>query len=156
MNEKNVVLTRTLIWPIALILVALAFSQTQGCVGAPRTVEQISTMEEPQWQSYLVRVSAWSEAAGYTIIKERPDEFSNIVKFTTVLASLTAAPGSAPLASAADEVEWLSPLSKLVLIEIQALLEARGGFPAGERGLELLNTIASGVQTGALDASTEP
>lgn len=149
-------LSLAVVWSIAGTLLVLAFSSAPGCAGAPHTVEQISTMTDAEWEAYLNRVSVWSEAAGYTIVKERPEDFDRVVLFSTVLASLTAAPGSDPLGSAADQVQWPSPVSKLVLMEIRSLLDARGGFPAGERGQALLFAIAEGVQTGALDAATEP
>jgi len=149
-------LSLAVVWSIAGTLLVLAFSSAQGCAGAPRTVEQISTMTDSEWQAYLNRVSVWSEAAGYTIVKERPEDFERVVLFSTVLASLTAAPGSDPMHDAAEQVVWPSPMSKLVLMEIRSLLDARGGIPAGERGQELIYTIAQGVQTGALDAATEP
>jgi hypothetical protein len=113
-------------------------------------------MTDAEWDNYLNRVSVWSEAAGYTIVKERPEDFDKVIQFTVALATLTAAPGSDPMHEAAGKVEWPSPVSKLVLMEIRSLLDARGGFPAGERGQELIFTVASGVQTGALDAATEP
>lgn len=149
-------LSLAVVWSIAGTLLVLAFSSAQGCAGAPRTVEQISTMTDAEWEAYLSRVSVWSEAAGYTVVKERPEDFDRVVLFSTILASITAAPGSDPLNDAADQVQWPSPVSKLVLMEIRSLLEARGGIPAGERGQALLYTIAQGVQTGALSAATEP
>ncbi len=155
-DQRNTRWTRIVIWGLGMMLLALAFSAQQGCVGAPRSLEQVEAMDQAQWEAYLRRVSAWSEVAGYTIVHERPEDFQRVVEFTTILVSLTGDLGSDPIAASAEKVQWGSPLSKLVLIEIQGLLEARGGIPGGERGLELLLTIASGVQDGAMDAATEP
>jgi hypothetical protein len=148
---------RIVIFLIAALLATLAVSVSgASCVGAPKSLDQLATMEEPQWQAYLTRVKAWSEAAGYTVVKAQPDEYEHVVAYSEMLAEATASADSDFVATSADKIAWVTPMAKLVLLEGQALLDARGGLPAGQRGLALLHAIASGVRAGAEDAFTEP
>jgi len=148
---------RIAIFLVAGLLAALAVGTSgTSCTGAPKNLDQLAEMEQPQWDAYLVRVRAWAEAAGYTLVKAQPDEYDHVVAYSEMLASASAEPGSDPVATSVSKIAWATPMAKLVLLEGQALLEARGGFPAGQRGLALLHAIASGVRAGAEDAFTEP
>lgn len=146
---------RIAIFLIAGLLAVLAVSISgTSCTGAPKNLDQLASMEEADWQAYLTRVSAWSEAAGYSVVKSKPEEYEHIVAYSEMLA--TASSEGDPVSEAATKIAWATPMAKLVLLEGKALLDARGGLPAGQRGLALLHAIASGVRHGAEDAWTEP
>jgi hypothetical protein len=148
---------RIVIFLVAGLLAVLAVSISgTSCAGAPKNLDQMASMEESDWQAYLLRVGAWSEAAGYSVVKAKPEEYDHIVAYSDLLASASAEGPADPISDAATKIAWATPMAKLVLLEGKALLDARGGLPAGQRGLALLHAIASGVRAGAEDAFTEP
>lgn len=148
---------RIVIFIVAGLLAALAVSiGGSSCAGAPKNLDQLASMEEADWKAYLIRVNAWSEAAGYSVVKAKPEEYEHIVAYSEMLATASADGVADPVSEAATKIAWATPMAKLVLLEGKALLDARGGLPAGQRGLALLHAIASGVRSGAEDAWTEP
>lgn len=129
---------------IALALLVPLFS---GCVGAPRSMEQLEAMEPAEYEAWAQRVEAWAEAAGYTATEAGADA-EKITTYCAYLRAVTDPTGSV-LSDAATAAGFDSPLIKLLVLEAQQLLSERGGIPPGSRGLELLVRISTSVATGA-------
>lgn len=118
---------------------------------APRSVEQLAEMPEDRWQAWLGGVEAWSAAAGEGAIALGA-KLEEVERFTAELAKIEKPEG--PWILELAKATGLPPtVAALIGVEGQALLDARGGLPAGARALEALGRIASAVRAGARAAA---
>ena len=130
----------------ALLCAPLFFS---SCAGAPHSVAQLEQMDEAEYHAWLDRVAAWSTAAGATVAINAPGDVANVDTFAAAIAAAAGGPFDPKLlVTASKAVPWASPLIAPLILEGQALLDARGGLPGGERGAEVLRTIATALRTG--------
>jgi len=135
---------------LAFLIVALV-SSLSGCVGAPKSVQQVETMGEDEFEAWARRVEAWAGVAGYTAVKQGADA-EKVMVFCGALSAVTDTTGD-PLGAAASLAGLDEPIVALLVLEAQALLDARGGLPGGSRGLDLLHRIAGAVAHGAAKAA---
>lgn len=141
------------VWLTAALLFAFAVSGCSVLRTAPQSVEQLETMDDGQWQSWLTRVEAWARAAGYTAVKQGAPA-GKIQRYVAELGAITDPSGDL-LTNAAKAAGLDEPIVALLVIEAQALLDARGGLPGGLRGLEFLHRVAAAVALGASNAAVE-
>lgn len=155
-------------WPVRILatmfllaVLAAAIFLPIGCVtpgGKVVTPQAIKEMSEDHFAAYLERVGAWAAAAGQMAVRQGADP-ERVSAYCLALEAI-ADPGSGSLAAAAAQAGLDSPLAQLLVMEAQALLDARGGLPGGARGLALLAKVASsvryGVGVGVLERSSSP
>lgn len=124
---------------------------TQDGTRRPPTPTELAAMDEPQWQGYLRRVEAWAAAAGYTAVEQGAD-VDGVLEFAQLLSDVTD-PAQLTLAPLAERAGLSGPVAALLALEAQALLDARGGLPSGDRGKEFLHRAATAFVAGAAQAS---
>ena len=152
--EYNADRQRRRIWPYALaVLIGIAALLCAplfvSCAGAPHSAQQLEQMDEAEYHAWLDRVAAWSTAAGATVALNAPGDAANVDAFAAAIVAAAGGPlDPHVLVTASHAVPWASPLIAPLILEGQALLDARGGLPGGERGAEVLRTIATALRTG--------
>lgn len=131
----------------ALGLLGLGFftscTTTSGKFATPKAIAEMS---DEDFDGYLERVAAWASVAGQMAVRQGADP----EKVTTYCLALEAIsdPDGGSLLAAAVQAGLDSPLAQLLVIEAQALLDARGGLPGGPRGKALLHAVAHSVRYG--------
>lgn len=142
---------------LATLCSALALALGPPGCGGPRSLQALETMNEQDYAGWLVRVRAWSVAAGYTLVDQHAVAAGDVLNFASALRALSGEP-SAPidLAELAKKAGLNGPVLIAVVMEGQALIEKRGGWPGGARRDELVAVIAAGVQEGAVQARDGP
>lgn len=147
-NYRN----RNLVWVvIAALLAALALaSMFVSCAGAPRSLEQLEQMDQAAYDKWLLRVRVWAQAAAWSYVDGDADKAT---KARGAAAVVRVATGDAiDLLELLDRAGVDGPLAAVLAVEANALIEARGGWPTGERLAALLDTIADGVEAGAAES----
>jgi hypothetical protein len=138
---------------VCLLLAAPMLS----CAGAPRSVEQLNSMDEAEYHAWLDRVGVWSEAIGATVAISAPKDVANIDTLAQTLVAATGGPMDPKLIGhAARAIPWASPLIAPLMLELQAMLDERGGLPGGERGAEIVSTVAASLSKGLHANDLEP
>jgi hypothetical protein len=141
-----------LCWSFLLIACVGALS---GCVSRGRVVtpQSIASMTDEEFGDYLGRVGLWAQLGAAAAVKQGADP-DKIVAYANALELVTD-PGPDTLSSVAASSGLDSLVVQLVLVEANALLEARGGLPAGSRGVSLLAHVAVSAKLGAAAGQLE-
>lgn len=127
-----------------------------GCTtpsGRPITPQAIAEMSDEEFEQYSERVGLWAQLAGRAAVKQGAD-VGKIIAYATALEAVTD-PSADTLAAVAAQGGRDSLVAQLLLLEAEALLNARGGIPSGGRGLTLLKHIAEGARLGAAAGALE-
>lgn len=135
----------------------LVLAAITGCVGTGSdrrlpTPTELAAMDDAEWSGYMTRVEAWAAAAGYSAVEAGADA-NDIIAFSTALAAVTDTSGDW-LAALAEQAGLDAPIARLLVLEGQALLDARGGLPGGPRAVEWLNGVAVAIVGGAASADS--
>lgn len=143
---------RNLVWlVIAAVLAALiGLSMLNGCAGAPRSVEQLEQMDQAAYDKWLLRVRVWAQAAAWSYVDGDADK---AMQARDAAAVVRVATGDAiDLLGLLERAGIDGPLAAVLAVEATALIDARGGWPTGERLTALLDTIAAGIEAGAAES----
>lgn len=131
---------------ILAVLGALCFG-IWGCAGAPRSIEQIETMPDAQWGSWLVRVELVAKLATKQYVNGEPGRAEKAHAFAVGLQVVSLQePDLVEIAKAAGIDE---DLARFIILDAQAMIDERGGWPKGPRLQELVGTIAAGIELGS-------
>lgn len=148
---------KTLASMFSVLALLLALAVPPSCASAPHSLDQLETMDPAAYASWLQRVRAWSEAAGYTLVDGKVLRAQEVRDLAAGLRVVSGQPtASIDLAQLAKQAGINGPLALAVVMEGQALIDARGGWPGGVRRDELLGTIAAGIEAGAATAEHGP
>lgn len=136
---------------LAIIAIVCSLIPAPGCAAAPKSLQQLEAMDEPAYQSWRARVGAWTSYVTATVVGDHPEAREEVRAFgelLTVLAAQPTPPGPGALSDAAAEAGLQPQLVALLVLELQAMLEARGGLPAGPRSNEVIGTIGAAILEG--------
>lgn len=134
---------------ILVVTMLMAFGAFQGCVtpgGKFATPQAIKEMSDEDFENYLERVGAWAAVAGQAAVRQGADA-EKVAAYCAALEAISDPDGGSLMAAAA-QAGLDSPLAQLLVMEAQALLDARGGLPGGPRGKALIHKVAFSVRYG--------
>jgi hypothetical protein len=142
-------------WSLTSIGVGLAVGTAValwcgGCVGAPKSIDELEAMDDAAFESWSDRVQFAAQiAAG-----EMGDADTARVLAAT-LRALAGQPLSArTIMDAADAVGVSKPAALLLLSEIDAMIAHVGGWQGmGPRANALLEKIALGIESGSQEGN---
>lgn len=132
---------------LALILLALAVS---GCVGAPKSLDDLDQMPQVEFEDWRDRTAAVAEEAAFAVVSDNPRRLEDVETLATALRALCLGTVTADAVKALGMEPRYAGLIKVATLELAAVIRQRIGPSSHPRLQDLVCAFASALETGAL------
>lgn len=136
-----------LVWGLAFVLLALAVS---GCVGAPKSMADLDSMPQAEFEDWRDRTAAVAEEAAFAVVSDDPKRLEDVETLSTALRVLCVGQITADAIKLAVDDPRYSGLLRIAALELASVIRQRIGPSSHPRLQDLVCAFASALETGAI------